>query len=161
MKTLKQFSLDPILVMVTFSIIPEDIHKSVINENRIEITPAGKHDIVAIIVTNGAWEISSYWKSERDEMINFNEFNFTFGADDLLTVTDDTNSYQGTWSILQANVTTNSTSHLKFNIALACPIRFVKIIDGWQSIEKTTDFFELKDFSSRNGITDFLTFSQN
>lgn len=161
MKTLKQFSLDPILVMVTFSIIPEDIHKSVINENRIEIRPAGKHDIVAIIVTNGAWEISSYWKSERDEMINFNEFNFTFGADDLLTVTDDTNSYQGTWSILQANVTTNSTSHLKFNIALACPIRFVKIIDGWQSIEKTTDFFELKDFSSRNGITDFLTFSQN
>jgi len=161
MKILKQFSLDPILVMVQFSIIPADKHNSDVNDNSQEKTSLNEQDIIAIIVTNGAWEISCYWKSERNEMINFNEFNFTFGADDLLTVTDDTNSYQGTWSILQANGTTESTSHLKFNIALACPIRFVKIIDGWQSIEKTTDFFELRDFSNRNGITDFLTFSQN
>lgn len=161
MKILKQFSLDPILVIVQFSIIPADKHNSDVNDKSKEKTSLYEQDIIAIIVTNGAWEISRYWKSERNEMINFNEFNFTFGANDLLTVTDDTNSYQGTWSILQANATTESTYHLKFNIALTYPIRFVKIIDGWQSIEKTTDFFELRDFSSRNGITDFLTFSQN
>jgi hypothetical protein len=161
MKILKQFSLDPILVMVKFSIIPADKHNPDVNANTQERTSLYEQDIIAIIVTNGAWEISCYWKSERNEMINFNEFNFTFGANDLLTVTDGTNSYQGTWSILEANRTTKAISHLKFNIALACPIRFIKIIDGWESIEKSTDFFELKEFSNRNGITDFLTFSQN
>lgn len=161
MKTLKQFSLDPILVMVTFSIIPEDKHKSVINENRIEITPADKHDIVAIIVTNGAWEISSYWKSEHNEMIDFNGFNFTFGANDQLAVTDETNTYQGTWSILEANNNNQSISDLKFNVAFKEPIRFVKIIDGWENSKRSANFFELKDLSIRNGITDFLTFGKN
>jgi hypothetical protein len=160
MKILKQFSLDPILVMVSFSIIPEDKHNSDANPSAQEKRSLYEQDIIAIIVTDGAWEISCYWKSERNEMINFNEFNFTFGANDLLTVTDGTYSYQGTWSILEPDSTNKSISDLKFKIAFARPIRFVKIVDGWESIEKNTDFFELRDYSS-NGITDFLTFSQN
>jgi hypothetical protein len=160
MKILKQFSLDPILVMVNFSIIPEDKHNLDASATAQEKTTLFEQDIIAIIVTNGAWEISCYWKSERNEMINFNEFNFTFGPNDLLTVTDGTYSYQGTWSILEPDSTNKSISDLKFKIAFARPIRFVKIVDGWESIEKNTDFFELRDYSS-NGIKDFLTFSQN
>ena len=161
MKNLKQFSLDPILVMVIFSIIPEDKHNSDSNPGPEGKTPSDKNDIIAIIVTNGAWEISCYWKSERNEMVNFNGFKFTFGANDVLQVTDGTNAYKGTWSILEAENNNDSMSDLKFNIAFTFPIRFVEIIDGWENIEESTDYFELRDQTIRNGITDFLTFSKN
>lgn len=161
MKTLKQFSLDPILVMVIFSIIPEDKHNSDSNASQKGKNPPDKNDIIAIIVTNGAWEISCYWKSERNEMINFNGFKFTFEADDLLTVTDGTNAYKGTWSILEAQCNNQNISDLKFNIAFTYPLRLVEIIDGWENIEESTDYFELREQTIRNGITDFLTFSKN
>ncbi|MFT7165225.1 MAG: hypothetical protein ACI9CZ_001816 [Flavobacterium sp.] len=161
MKTLKQFSLDPILVMIIFSITPEDKHNSDFSTNPKDKSPSDENDIVAIIVTNGAWEISCYWKSERNEMVNFNGFNFTFEANDVLTVTDGTNSYKGTWSILESDSIIQNISNLKFNIAFSYPIRFVEIIDGWETIEESPDYFELRDQSIINGVKDFLTFSRN
>lgn len=162
MKTLKQFSMEPLLIMVTFSIIPEPNSNSDISDSpETKTTPPEEHDIIAIIVTNGSWKISYYWKSERDEMVNFNGFNFSFGANDALTVTDGTNSYKGSWSMLEANSNNKIITDLKFNIYLSYPMHFVKIIGGWENIEKSSDFFELKDQSFKNGITDFLTFSKN
>jgi hypothetical protein len=161
MKTLKQFSLDPILVMVIFSIISEDNKNPDSSAIQKVKSPSDEHTIIAIIVTNGAWEISCYWKSERNEMINFDGFNFTFEANDVLTVTVGANAYKGTWSILEANTNNPNISDLKFNIALVYPINFVEIIDGWENIEESPNYFELRDQSLTNGITDFLTFSKN
>ncbi|HEY4617608.1 MAG TPA: hypothetical protein VIH09_05390 [Flavobacterium sp.] len=161
MKTLHQFSLEPVLIMVIFSTVPVTDVNSDIDGSAKGKTSADEHDIIAIIVTNGSWKISCYWKSERNETINFNGFNFSFGADDVLTVTDGKNTYKGTWSILEADSDNESISDLKFNIAFAYPIHFVEIIDGWENIEKSPDYFELRDQSIRNGITDFLTFSKN
>jgi hypothetical protein len=147
--------------MVIFSLVPACDPNSDIDSSPKVKTPSDGHDIIAIIVTNGTWKISCYWKSERNEMINFNGFNFSFGANDLLTVTDGKNTYKGTWSILEADSNNESISDLKFNIAFAYPIHFVEIIDGWENIEQSPDYFELRDQSIRNGITDFLTFSKN
>jgi hypothetical protein len=161
MKTVKQFSLDPILIMVIFSIVPITSSNSDIDSNPKASAPSDEHDIIAIIVTNGSWKINCYWKSEDSEMINFNGFNFSFGAHDSLTVTDGKNTYKGTWSILDLNRNQESIADVKFNITYANPIHFVKIIDGWEDIENTVNFFELKDQSIENGLTDFLTFSKN
>ncbi|MFE3866602.1 hypothetical protein ACFX5E_00775 [Flavobacterium sp. LS2P90] len=159
MKTLRQFSLDPILIMVIFSIIPKGKHNSDSNGSPEGKTQSNEQDIIAIIVTNGSWKISCYWKSEYNEMINFNGFTFSFGANDVLTVTDETNSYKGTWSLIE--IQENTESKLKFNINLGNPIYFVKMVDGWENIEKSSNYFEIRDYSLRNGVTDFLTFSKN
>lgn len=161
MKTLKQFSMEPLLIMVIFSVVPATGYNSDTYDSPKTKSPSDEHDIIAIIVTNGSWKISCYWKSERDEMINFTGFNFSFGANDALTVTDGANTYKGTWTILEADTNNESLSDLKFNIAFAYPIHFVEIIDGWENIEKSPNYFELRDQSIRNGITDFLTFSKN
>lgn len=161
MRTLHQFSLEPVLIMVIFSIVPTADGNSDSNSSPKGKISSDEHDIIAIIVTNGTWKVSCYWKSERNEMINFNRFNFSFGAHDMLTVTDGKNTYKGTWSILEAGSNNESISDIKFNIAFAYPIHFVEIIDGWENIQKSPDYFELRDQSLRNGITDFLTFSKN
>jgi hypothetical protein len=161
MKTLKQFSLDPILVMVVFSIITEDKHNSDNNAGLKEKIITDKHEITAIIVTNGAWQTSCYWKSEANEMINFDGFDFTFGDNDLLAVTDGTNEYKGTWTILETDSSSKNISDLKFYISFANPMHFVEIVDGWENIKKPYNYFELRDQSFRNGIYDLLTFSKN
>jgi hypothetical protein len=161
MKTLKQFSMEPLLIMVIFSIVPTASSNSDINRTPEATTSPDEHDIIAIIVTNGSWKISCYWKSERDEMVNFNGFSFSFGANDELEVTDGTNIYKGTWCMLDANTNNEMTSHLKFNTALTHPIHYVKIVDGWENIEESPNYFEVREQSIRNGITDFLTFSKN
>lgn len=161
MKTLKQFSMEPLLIMVIFSIVRTASSNSDINSSPETKNTIDEHDIIAIIVTNGSWKISCYWKSERDEMVNFNGFNFSFGANDELTVTDGTNTYKGTWSMLESNSNNEMTSDLKFNTALTHPIHYVKIVDGWENIEESPNYFEVREQSIRNGITDFLTFSKN
>jgi hypothetical protein len=161
MKNLKQFSLDPILVMVLFSIIPEDKKNTNISASLKEKTCIDEHDISAVIVTNGAWETRSYWKSEPNEMINFDEFNFTFGDNDVLTVTDGTSLYKGTWAILETDSNNKNLSDLKFYITFGKSIHFVEIIDGWENIKKSCDYCELRDRSFKNSIYDLLTFSKN
>jgi hypothetical protein len=161
MKNLKQFSLDPILVMVIFSILPEDKHNSECNASLKEKTNTDKREITAIIVTNGAWQTRCYWKSEPNDTINFDGFDFTFGDNDLLTVTDGTNRYEGTWTIFEADSNTKNLSDLKFYISFANPMHFVEIVDGWENIKKPYDYFELRNQSFRNGIYDLLTFSKN
>jgi hypothetical protein len=161
MKNLKQFSLDPILVMVRFSLIPEEKKNTNINASLKEKTIRDQHDISAVIVTNGAWQTRCYWKSEPNDTVNFDGFDFTFGDNDLLTVTAGTNTYEGTWTILEADSNNKNLSDLKFYIALANPMHFVEIIDGWENIEKSTDYFVLRDQSFRNAVYDLLTFSKN
>ena len=40
------------------------------------------------IVNNGTWRITYYYDTDHEETINFNGYNFTFGANNILT--DDT-----------------------------------------------------------------------
>jgi ATP-dependent Zn protease len=161
MKVLKQFSMEPLLIMVVFSITSKANSSSNNYDSPKSKTSSEQHEISAIIVTNGSCKISCYWKSEQNEMVSFKRFNFSFGANDSLLVTDGKNTYNGTWSIFEANSNNERISNLKFNITFAYPIHFVGIIDGWENIEETFSYLELRDQSRRNGMTDFLTFSKN
>jgi hypothetical protein len=86
---------------------------------------------VVAIATRGTWRITYYWNRDHEETVNFNGYNFTFGADNILTVTNGVNNYTGYWNVTENNSSTNSTADLRFNFAFTSPPVFRDIPDNW------------------------------
>ena len=113
------------------------------------------------IVNNGTWRITYYYDTDHEETTNFNSYNFTFGASNVLTTSNGTNNYTGTWSVTDSNSNDDSLGDLDFNIAFSSPAQFAELADDWEIIEKSSTLIKLKDVSGGNGGTDYLTFTKN
>jgi len=113
------------------------------------------------IVNNGTWRITYYYDTDHEETSNFNGYNFTFGASNVLTATNGTNNYNGSWSVTDSNSNDDSISDLDFNISFTAPVQFEELTDDWEIIEKSTTEIRLKDVSGGNGGIDYLTFTKN
>jgi hypothetical protein len=113
------------------------------------------------IVNDGTWRISYYYDTDQEETSSFNGYNFTFGANNVLTASNGTNNYTGTWSITDSNSNDDSISDLDFNIAFSSPAQFEELSDDWEILEKSATRIKLTDISGGNGGTDFLTFTKN
>lgn len=113
------------------------------------------------IVNNGTWRITYYYDTDHEETSNFNGYNFTFGESNVLTASNGTNSYTGTWSVTDSNSNDDNLSDLDFNIAFSSPAQFEELTDDWEIIEKSSTSIKLKDVSGGNGGTDYLTFAKN
>ena len=64
------------------------------------------------IVNNGTWRITYYYDTDHEETTNFNGYNFTFGASNVLTASNGTNNYTGTWSVTDSNSNDDSPKAL-------------------------------------------------
>ncbi len=115
---------------------------------------------VTNLATAGTWKIT-YFFDENDETTNFTGYNFTFGSDNVLTATNGTNTYTGTWSVTDSNSDDDNLNELHFNIAFSSPANFEDLTDDWNFVEKTETLMKLSDVSGGNGGTDFLTFEKN
>ena len=113
------------------------------------------------IVNNGTWRITYYYDTDHEETNSFNGYNFTFGESNVLTASNGTNSYTGTWSVTDSNSNDDNLSDLDFNIAFSSPAQFEELTDDWEIIEKSSTLIKLKDVSGGNGGTDYLTFAKN
>ena len=112
--------------------------------------------------TQGTWRITSYVDSGTDETSHFTGYNFTFGASNVLTATNGTNTYTGTWSVVVDNSNDdNPSSDLDFNIAFALPPDFADLTDDWDVVSHTATTISLIDVSGGNGGTDTLVFTKN
>jgi hypothetical protein len=107
------------------------------------------------------WHITKYIDSGNDEISHFTGYNFTFGANNLLTATNGTNTYTGTWSITDNNSNDDSQDDLDFNVFFASPPDFEELSDDWHFISQTSTKIDLIDISGGNGGTDYLTFERN
>lgn len=113
-------------------------------------------------VTQGTWRITSFIDSDNDETNHFTGYNFTFGASSVLTATNGTNTYTGTWSVTDSNSNDDSPSNdLDFNIMFASPADFTDLTDDWDIVSRTDTKIQLIDVSGGNGGTDYLTFEKN
>ena len=113
------------------------------------------------IVNNGTWRITYYYDTDHEETINFNGYNFNFGANNILTASNGTITNTGTWTITDSNSNDDNLSDLDFNITFGNPAQFVEISDDWEIIEKSNTVIKLKDVSGGNGGIDYLTFTKN
>ncbi len=114
------------------------------------------------IVSTGTWKITFYEDSGVNETSNFTGYNFSFGAGNLLSTTNVTNTYSGTWSVTSDNSLDDSTSNdLDFNIAFFAPVNFASLTDDWNIVSYTTTKIELIHVSGGGGGTDYITFEKN
>lgn len=152
MKTIK-FSLLATLIFVitTASMCSNDDNSSSSN------SPT---DVIAV-VSNGSWRVSYYYDSDQDETTNFSGYNFTFASNNVLTASNGTNNFTGTWSVTDSNSNDDSINDLDFNIAFISPVQFEELTDDWEIIEKNSNQLKLRDISGGNGGTDYLTFTKN
>lgn len=117
---------------------------------------------VVSTVSSGTWRITSYVDSGTIKTNNFTNYNFTFGASNVLTATNGTNTYQGIWSVMHDDSNDdNPGSDIDFNIAFTTPATFVDLTDDWDILERTSTKIRLVDVSGGNGGTDYLTFEKN
>lgn len=113
-------------------------------------------------VTSGTWRITYFYDTDSDETTNFTGYNFTFGASNILTATNGTTTYTGSWSVMSDDTNDdNPSSDLDFNILFSSPTNFAELSDDWDVVSRTDTKIVLTDVSGGNGGTDFLTFEKN
>lgn len=113
------------------------------------------------IVNNGTWRITYFYDTDQEETNNYAGYNFTFGANNVLTATNGTNNYEGDWSVTNGESDDDNPNDLDFNISFSTPVQFEKLSDDWDIIEKSATVIKLRDISGGNGGTDYLTFTKN
>ncbi len=124
--------------------------------NSVDPTP------VINIVNNGTWRVTLYEDSGTVETANFSGYNFSFGAGNILSATNGTNTYTGTWSVTSDNSLDDSPSNdLDFNIAFSAPANFADLTDDWNIISYTATKIQLIHVSGGGGGTDYITFEKN
>nr|WP_294776644.1 hypothetical protein [uncultured Flavobacterium sp.] len=112
--------------------------------------------------TQGTWRVTSYVDSGTDETNHFTGYNFTFATGGVLSATNGTNTYTGTWSVTNDSSDDDSpSSDLDFNIAFASPANFADLTDDWDIVSYTATTISLIDVSGGNGGTDTLVFTKN
>jgi len=116
-------------------------------------------------VRSGTWKITYYFDTDQDETTDFNGYNFTFGTGNVLTATNGTNTYTGTWSVTNSDSSDddddNGSDDLDFNIGFSSPEKFQELTDDWDIIERSANVIKLRDVSGGNGGTDYVTFTKN
>lgn len=113
-------------------------------------------------VNAGTWRITFFEDSGNNETNHFTGYNFTFGSGNVLTATNGTNSYTGTWSVTSDDSGDDSPSNdLDFNIAFSAPADFTDLTEDWNIITYTSTKIQLVHVSGGNGGTDYVTFEKN
>ncbi|NNT72120.1 hypothetical protein HKT18_07840 [Flavobacterium sp. IMCC34852] len=113
-------------------------------------------------VTQGTWRVTSYVDSGTDETNHFTGYDFTFASGNVLSATNGTNTYTGTWSVTNDSSDDDSpSSDLDFNIAFASPANFADLTDDWDIVTYSANTISLIDISGGNGGTDILVFTKN
>jgi len=108
-------------------------------------------------VESGAWVITLFEESGKDETNHFSGYDFTFSTDGTILADNGVTSYEGTWSITDSNSNDDSQSDLHFTISFNLSNDFEDLNDDWDVISNSDVKIELTDVSGGNGGTDFLT----
>ncbi|MCS6981310.1 MAG: hypothetical protein N2110_02080 [Flavobacteriales bacterium] len=110
---------------------------------------------------SGTWRISSFIDSGTDETYHFNGFSFTFQANGILTATNGTTTYTGSWSLTDSNSGDDSHHDLHFHIHFDLTNEFGDLNDDWHIQSQSPTKIELYDVSGGGSGTDYLTFEKN
>ena len=114
-------------------------------------------------VASGDWVITYFYDTDQDETNHYNGYTFDFASNGMLTATNGTNTYTGTWSVTDSsssNDDSSSDDDIDFNIFFSTPEDFAELSDDWDIITHTSTLIQLIDVSGGNGGTDYLTFTK-
>ncbi|WP_298120108.1 hypothetical protein [Flavobacterium sp.] len=154
---MKKLTLLPILSLIFMLNMASTCSGDDNNSSSVDATP------VINTVTSGTWRVTYYFDTDTDETNHFTGYNFTFNGSNVLTATNGTNSYTGSWSVISDDSSDddNPSGDLDFNILFSSPANFADLSDDWDILSRTATKIELIDVSGGNGGTDYLTFEKN
>jgi hypothetical protein len=153
---MKKLILIPALFLVFMLNIASTCSKDDSPNPSVDPTP------VINTVNTGNWRVTFYEDSGTNETTNFTNYNFTFGSGNVLTASNGTNTYLGTWSVTSDDSGDDSPSNdLDFNIAFTSPQIFLDLKEDWNIISYTSTKIQLIHVSGGNGGTDYITFEKN
>jgi hypothetical protein len=113
-------------------------------------------------VSSGNWRVTKLiTNGGTDASMSFTGYNFVFSSNSVLTASDGTNSFTGTWSVTDSNSNDDTLNDLHFNITFNTPVDFSDLTGDWHILTRTSTKVELNDTSGGNGGTDYLTFEKN
>ncbi len=112
-------------------------------------------------VKDGTWRLTQFVDSDKDATAHFTGYSFTFKSSGILTASNGTNTFEGTWSISESDSNDDSKDDLDFNINFNLMNDFEDLNDDWDILSQSSSRIELIDISGGNGGTDYLTFEKN
>jgi hypothetical protein len=116
-------------------------------------------------VQQGTWRITYFYDTDHEDTAHFSSYTFTFASNGVLTATNNTNTYSGTWSVTNSHSGNDDSGHhsssdIDFNIFFGSPSHFAELNDDWDIVTYTNNKIELIDVSGGNGGTDHLIFEK-
>jgi hypothetical protein len=104
-------------------------------------------------IQSGTWEVS-YFMDDTNQTANYTTYNFTFNANGSISIVSGATTFTGQWLAYVDN--NENTFEIDFP-----SVQLEELSDDWEIIEYSPTQIRLKDVSSGNGATDFLTFTKN
>jgi len=120
----------------------------------------GDVEKVENIAMNGLWRITYFFDTDKEETDNFNGYTFDFNNGNVLTATNGSNTYSGTWSVTDdgsGDDNNDDFDDIDFNIGFSNPDDFEELTEDWEIISLSNTKMELRHISGGNGGTDLLT----
>jgi len=111
-------------------------------------------------IQKGTWQITKFIDSGVDETSHFTGYSFTFLSSGVLSASNGSNTYEGTWSITDSNSNDDSQDDLDFNINYNLANDFDDLTEDWEFITQSATKIELIHTSGGGGGTDYLTFEK-
>ena len=115
-------------------------------------------------VSQGTWRVTSFVEDGSDHTNYFSNFDFTFGDSNMVTASNGTSTYTGTWSVIsdsRSDDDDDSGDSLDFNIFFSSPDDFTELNEDWDILERTNSRVRLQHISGGDGSLDTLTFEKN
>jgi hypothetical protein len=136
----------------------DDNNEKAGNETAAKVTEVSNRAI------NGRqWRVTNYTEDGLDQTSAFAGYIFEFDTNNLLTVTNGSNNFTGTWSVSSDGSDDDSKSEfddIDFNIAFTNPPAFAELTEDWSISSIDESKIELRHTSGGSGLVDLLTFER-
>lgn len=103
--------------------------------------------------TAGTWKIS-YFFDKKDETSDYTAYAFTFGTNGSLSVSNGSQSWQGTWR----TGVDDSKDKLVINLNGSLPSALSELEEDWLIVSMDDTFMHLQHVSGGGGDTEILHF---
>ena len=122
---------------------------------------------VSSIMTSTSWIITKYMEKEIDKTQDYSNMSFEFNANEVLTVSKNTDQFTGMWSISyksdddsQDDNPHSEYDDIDFNIHFTSPDKLAELSEDWEIISYSDSIIELIHISGGDGDVSYLTFEK-
>ena len=113
--------------------------------------------VIANNLKDGSWKVTSYIDSGDNETTHFDGFIFNFEDNGIVTATNGSIIYPGTWSITDEDNDDDALEDLDLNLTFLLPSDFAELTEDWEFVSQSSTRVEVRHVSSGSGDTDHLT----